>query len=87
MLKANVSKNFEIISGAVLSLAGGFLIAGAEINGMTSFIGASVCGAASPLNSTAILVGSLFRHIISGNIHKNIIIIFENTWFLSILLI
>lgn len=75
MLKANVSKNFEIISGAVLSLAGGFLIAGAEINGMTSFIGASVCGAASPLNSTAILVGSLFRHIISGNLHKNIIII------------
>jgi len=78
MLKANagtVNKNFEIIFGAVLSLAGGFFMAGAEINGMTSFIGASVCGSVNPLNSTAILVGSLFRYILSGNLHKNIILI------------
>ena len=67
MLKANAgttAKNYGIISGAVLSLAGGFLMAGAEMNGMTSFIGASVCGSASPLNSTAVLVGSLLRYIL-----------------------
>lgn len=78
MLKANAgtaNKNSEIISGAILSLTGGFLMAGAEINGVTSFIGASVCGSASPLNSTAILVGSLLRYIFSGNLHKNIILV------------
>lgn len=78
MLKANAgttAKNYGIISGAVLSLAGGFLMAGAEMNGMTSFIGASVCGSASPLNSTAVLVGSLLRYILSGSLHKNIILV------------
>jgi len=78
MLKANAktgNQNFEMIFGAVLSLAGGFFSAGAELNGMASFIGASVCGASSPLNSTAILVGSLFRYILSGTLYKNIIII------------
>lgn len=78
MLKTNVktdNQNFEMIFGAAVSIAGGFLMAGAEINGTSSFICASVCGAASPLNSTAVLVGSLFRYIFSGTLPKNVILV------------
>lgn len=78
MLKANAetkNENFEMIFGAVVSLIGGFLLAGTEINGTSSFIGVSVCGAVNPLNSMSVLIGSLLRYILAGNIHKNIILI------------
>ncbi|MDE5946638.1 MAG: SpoIIE family protein phosphatase [Oscillospiraceae bacterium] len=78
MLKANAetkNENFEMIFGAVVSLIGGFLLSGTEINGTSSFIGVSVCGAVNPLNSMSVLIGSLLRYILAGNIHKNIILL------------
>lgn len=76
MLKANEKgQNFETVFGAFLSLTMGFFLAGAEINGTSSFITASVCGASNPVNAAAILVGSLFRYIISGNLYKNVILV------------
>ena len=78
MLKARErvdNQNFEMIFGAGLSLLGGFMLGGAEINGTASFIGASICGALNPVNSASMFIGSLLRYIISGNIHKNIILV------------
>ena len=83
MLKAKVSlknQNIELIGGIILSFIAGLILADIKICGTVSFANIAIAGAVNPLSALAVLVGSLIKFVLTGQVHKNIIIICSITF-------
>lgn len=76
MLKTRTAVKTGAVSrlGAfILSLAGGFLLAGTSIAGTASFANISLAGALSLPSSAAVLAGSIIRYILTGSVPKSMV--------------
>jgi len=78
MLKAKVyakSRNYEVAIWTALLFLLGFVMADARISSAVSFVNVSLVGAVSPASAMGILVGSLLKYVVIGQVHRNIMLI------------
>ncbi len=71
--KIRLSGSILTTAAFVLSAAAGFCLSAAETVGVASFADISLAGASGVFSSAAVLLGSIVRSLISGNIGKNIV--------------
>lgn len=71
--KLKVSSKVSAVMYFVSAALAGFVFTGEGMSGISSLADISLCGSLDVVSSSAVLVGSLIRSVISGNIGKNIV--------------